>query len=164
MPHPGHTSHHQPPAPRFPTLRAAAAAAASPPVLATPLQSRPLQANPSHPLLWNGVATAAAGTGVALAAFSRPHRASSTSVGGRRSASQSSLSTPRSSHISVASPDDGRGQRRSSRDGGATSDSMSPSSTTTAHIVHPPQPAQSRVPPFAAAAAGSPAGAAGKPG
>lgn len=128
-------------------------AAASPdPVLATPIQTRPLQGNPFHPLLWNGSATSSTGAAGVQASLSRKSRTRLTSgvTAGSSSgplSSTLSLSTPLSSCASAAASGEGRFQRRVSRDRfGACSTPTS--SSTTAQVLQLQRPAQSPMPPL----------------
>ncbi|AIN96480.1 hypothetical protein LPMP_130510 [Leishmania panamensis] len=145
---PGNNCQQFTPSSQSAALRTAVMAAASPaPVLATPIQTRPLQGNPFHPLLWNG----SAGRGGVQTSFSQKSRAGFTlgvTVGSSSGplSSSFSLSTPRSSCASVVGSGDGRLQRRASRDGLEGSTPLS--SSTTAHVLRPQRPTQSRMPPL----------------
>ncbi|TPP45149.1 hypothetical protein CGC21_33200 [Leishmania donovani] len=126
-------------------------AAASPdPVLATPIQTRPLQGNPFHPLLWNGSATSstgAAGVQPSLSRKSRTKLTSGVTAGSSSGALSSTLSLSTTlSCASAAASGEGRLQRRVSRDRLGAS-STPTSSSTTAQVLKLQRPAQSRMPP-----------------
>ncbi|KAG5509953.1 hypothetical protein GH5_07801 [Leishmania sp. Ghana 2012 LV757] len=150
---PGHSYRQITPGSQFSILHTAGAVAATlpAPALTTSIQTRPLQGNPSHPLLWNGTATSATGPGGGQTSLSRKSRAGWTpgvANGGHAGAFSSfaSLSTSRSSCASTVTSGDGRLQRRVSRDG-PWAPSASPSSNTTAHVLRLRRPTQSRMPP-----------------
>lgn len=124
-------------------------AAASPDsVLATAIQTRPLQGNPFHPLLWNGSATSSTGAAGVQGSLSRKSRTRLTSgvTAGSGSGPLSSTSTPLSSCASAVASGERRLQRRVSRDrlGGSSTPT---SSCTTAQVLQLQQPTQSRMPP-----------------
>ncbi|KPA76509.1 hypothetical protein ABB37_07809 [Leptomonas pyrrhocoris] len=109
----------------FPTLRATAAStcAASPSVsLLSSIQSRPLQANPAAPLLWNGSST--------HDAAAQLHR------------SRSTLSSSSTLHSSARDSIEGR--QRSQRSGSEGNDRRG---STMAHVLRPQKPEQSRAAP-----------------
>ncbi|GET86912.1 hypothetical protein, conserved [Leishmania tarentolae] len=127
--------------------------AAAPPasVLATPIQTRPLQGNPCHPLLWNGSATSSTGTTGVQATLQRKSRARLTSGATTGSSSgplssSSSLSTPLSSCASAVASGEGRLQRRVRRDRLGES-SVPASSSTTARVLQLQKPTPSQMPP-----------------
>ncbi|KAG5509548.1 hypothetical protein JKF63_06253 [Porcisia hertigi] len=127
------------------------AAASTAPELTTSIQSRPLQANPSHPLLWNNSTGSNTGTGSAQTSLSRQRHAGFTSgfaagdSSGPVSSSASALSTPSSSFAFAFSSGDGRHQRQSTHDGCVGSSRLS--SCSTAHVLRPRRRSQGRIPP-----------------
>ncbi|KAG5483449.1 hypothetical protein CUR178_07770 [Leishmania enriettii] len=149
----GHSYRQATPGSQFSILHTAGAVAATlpAPALTTSIQTRPLQGNPSHPLLWNGTATSATGPAGAQTSLSRKSRTAGTpgaASGGHAGAFSSfaSLSTSRSSCASTVTSGDGRLQRQISRDG-PWAPSASPSSNTTAYVFRLRRPTQSRMPP-----------------